>query len=68
MGILAGKRAIITGAGSGIGLAIAKKYCEEGASVLITGRNEEKLKKAGMETGRPIQYMVWDVRDRKSVV
>lgn len=63
MGILAGKRAIITGAGSGIGLAIAKKYCEEGASVLITGRNEEKLKKAGMETGRPIQYMVWDVRD-----
>ena len=42
-GLLAGKRALITGGGSGIGLAIAKKYVKEGAKILITGRREAKL-------------------------
>ncbi len=43
---LAGKRILITGGGSGIGLAIAKKCLEQGACVLITGRNQEKIAKA----------------------
>lgn len=62
MGLLEGKRALVTGAGSGIGLAIARKYCEEGAQVLITGRNEKKLMRAcsDMDT---MKYMVWDVTD-----
>ena len=34
---------IVFGGGSGIGKAIAKRFCELGASVLITGRTEEKL-------------------------
>lgn len=63
MGLLAGKRAIVTGAGSGIGLAIARKYCEEGARVLLTGRREEKLIDACAGIGASARYMVWDVRD-----
>jgi NAD(P)-dependent dehydrogenase (short-subunit alcohol dehydrogenase family) len=41
---LAGKVAIITGAGQGIGEAIAKAYASEGAKVIITGRTMSKLK------------------------
>ena len=37
---------LILGGGSGIGKAIAKRFCKLGASVLIAGRNEEKLKLA----------------------
>ncbi len=45
-GILSGKKILITGGGSGIGLAIAKKCVREGAQVVITGRNLEKLESA----------------------
>lgn len=37
---------LIFGGGSGIGKAIAKRFCELGAKVLIVGRNEEKLLRA----------------------
>lgn len=40
---LAGKVAIVTGAGQGIGEAIAVAYAAEGAKVLITGRTQSKL-------------------------
>ena len=38
---LDGKKAVITGGGSGLGMAIAKTYTEAGADVVIIGRNEE---------------------------
>jgi NAD(P)-dependent dehydrogenase (short-subunit alcohol dehydrogenase family) len=41
---LAGKIAVITGGSSGIGLATAKRFVEEGAYVVITGRREKELK------------------------
>ena len=43
-GILKGKTIVVTGGSKGIGYSIAKKCISEGAKVLITGRNEQKLK------------------------
>ena len=43
---LEGKVALITGGGSGIGLAITKLLLTEGMRVAICGRDEEKLRKA----------------------
>ena len=46
-----GKVAVVTGGNSGIGLATAKAFAREGASVVITGRDEASLKKAEREIG-----------------
>jgi len=48
---LAGKVAVVTGGNSGIGLAIARRFVEEGASVAIFGRNQETLNAAAEELG-----------------
>lgn len=61
--IMKEKVVIITGGGSGLGFYIAKKLYEEGAIVIITGRNEEKLKKACKELKGHIAYYCWDVSD-----
>ena len=44
MGKLDGKVAIVTGATSGMGRASAKLFAQEGAKVVVTGRNEERAK------------------------
>ena len=44
---LKGKVALIPGGTSGIGFAIAKRYVQEGAAVVVCGRNKEKAAKAG---------------------
>lgn len=44
--ILSGKTSLVTGGNSGIGLAIAKRFRQEGAVIAITGRNPESLKSA----------------------
>ncbi|KUJ52680.1 SDR family NAD(P)-dependent oxidoreductase [Chryseobacterium sp. JAH] len=46
MGILDNKVALVTGAGSGIGLAIAQSYAKEGAKVIVSDINEEHGKQA----------------------
>jgi NAD(P)-dependent dehydrogenase (short-subunit alcohol dehydrogenase family) len=46
-----GKVAVVTGGNSGIGLATAKAFAREGASVVITGRDEATLKSAEKEIG-----------------
>jgi NAD(P)-dependent dehydrogenase (short-subunit alcohol dehydrogenase family) len=51
MGKLSGKTAVITGGNSGIGLATAKLFVQEGAQVFITGRRQEALTKAIQEIG-----------------
>ena len=58
---LAGKIAVITGGNSGIGLATAKRFVEEGAYVVITGRREKELKEAAALIGRNVTTVVGDV-------
>ncbi len=59
--VLKNRNIIITGGGRGLGYAIAKRSVAEGARVLITGRNEENLKKAAKEIG--CFYAVFDVKN-----
>ena len=49
--ILQGKKIVITGGGSGLGYAMAKKFISEGAEVVISGRNVDKLKEAAEKLG-----------------
>lgn len=51
---LKGKIALITGGASGIGLATAKLFRDEGAKVIITGRDQNKLAKAQQELGADV--------------
>lgn len=46
-----GKVAVVTGGNSGIGLGAAKAYAREGASVVISGRDEKTLQSAAQEIG-----------------
>lgn len=70
--LLKDKSAVVTGASGGIGKAIAEELANEGAQVVISSRNEEKLQKAASEirekTGNTqIQYAVCDVRDEQAI-
>ena len=51
MGKLDGKFALITGGNSGIGLATARLFVDEGAQVAITGRNQVTLRTAAESLG-----------------
>ena len=62
MGKLIGKVAAITGGNSGLGLAIAKRFKAEGASVAILGRNSETLESAVNEIGEDTISSKGDVR------
>jgi len=58
---LNGKIAVITGGSSGIGLATAKRFVEEGAYVFITGRRQPELDKAKAAIGRNVTTVRGDV-------
>lgn len=69
---LSGKTILITGGGSGLGLAMAKGFVESGANIAICGRTEEKLIKACTEINQvreaaEVRYYVCDVRDHDAV-
>ncbi|MCX2865288.1 SDR family oxidoreductase [Paucibacter sp. PLA-PC-4] len=62
--LLKNKRVLITGGGSGIGLAIARKCLLEGANVVITGRRLDKLEAVKVQLGQPgLAVLQWDVAD-----
>jgi NAD(P)-dependent dehydrogenase (short-subunit alcohol dehydrogenase family) len=64
---LEGRHALVTGGGTGIGLAIARMLAAQGAQVTITGRRAEVLEQAAAET--PVLHpLVMDVADEASVV
>ncbi len=63
MGKLEGKVAVITAATSGMALATAKRFVEEGAYVFITGRRQNKLDEAVKLIGRNVTGVQGDAAD-----
>ena len=61
MGKLEGKVALVTGGNSGIGLATAKQFVNEGAYVFITGRREPELAAAAKDIGKNVTGVQGDV-------
>ena len=55
------RRILVTGGGSGIGLSVARAFADAGFDAAIAGRNELKLKNAGLP------YLVMDVRDEAAI-
>ncbi|NOX38027.1 MAG: SDR family oxidoreductase [Calditrichaeota bacterium] len=67
---LKGKKILVTGGGSGLGLAMADRFAELGADVAICGRTESKLQAAVERLrshGTRVEYFVCDVRDYDAV-
>lgn len=61
---LAGRTAIVTGGATGLGLGIARRYIEQGASVVITDINLQAGERAAAELGA--RFIVQDVTDESS--
>ena len=67
---LTGKRVLITGSSQGIGLTLARGLGEAGASIIVNGRNEEKLSNATKELkkqGVTVDQLAFDVTDHAAV-
>jgi len=63
------KTVIVTGGGTGIGKATAKRFFEEGANVIINGRRENVLKETASEidpTGKKVLYVVGDISKKET--
>lgn len=58
------KTVLITGATSGIGLACARKFAENGDKLILTGRNEHRLTELKKELDTEVITLAFDVRDR----
>lgn len=71
--ILAERSVIVTGGGSGLGLAMAKKFAAHGAKVTIAGRTLDRLETAAVEIrdaareGGEVDYLPTDVREPDEV-
>ncbi|MCW2488950.1 SDR family NAD(P)-dependent oxidoreductase, partial [Candidatus Symbiopectobacterium sp. NZEC127] len=63
MSRLHGKRALITGGTSGIGLQTAKLFVAEGARVIVTGVNPDSIEKAKAELGNDVLVVSADSAD-----
>jgi NADP-dependent 3-hydroxy acid dehydrogenase YdfG len=63
------KVAVVTGGGTGAGAAIARRFAEAGAQVVIVGRREDRLKATcdEIKAATLVRYAVADVADREQV-
>jgi 7-alpha-hydroxysteroid dehydrogenase len=69
-GLLEGRTAIVTGAASGVGLAVARRFLEEGAGVLLTDQDEAALAREGeslAEEGPPVHRWCCDLNERLGI-
>jgi NAD(P)-dependent dehydrogenase (short-subunit alcohol dehydrogenase family) len=64
---LAGKLAVITGGGSGIGLAIAERFAADGAEVVLVGRRQSRLDEAVLRIGSHARAIAADVAVEEQV-
>lgn len=55
---LAGKLAVITGGGSGIGRAVAQRFAADGASCVLVGRSSGKLRDTVLALDRPAEHSI----------
>jgi uncharacterized oxidoreductase len=62
---ISNKTVLVTGAGSGIGYAIAKLLREKGNKVILSGRNADKIEKAAIALG--LDFIVCDVTNAAAV-
>ncbi|HXB48875.1 MAG TPA: SDR family oxidoreductase [Streptosporangiaceae bacterium] len=67
MGNLAGKRALVTGGTTGLGLAVAERFMAEGAQVVITGRDPELGRRAEQTLGPGARFIAADAADPGAV-
>jgi NAD(P)-dependent dehydrogenase (short-subunit alcohol dehydrogenase family) len=67
MGLLEGKRALVTGGTTGLGLAIAERFLQEGARVVITGRDRDLGERAGRALGPGARFVAADAADPGAV-
>jgi NAD(P)-dependent dehydrogenase (short-subunit alcohol dehydrogenase family) len=67
LGVGGNKVAIVTGGGSGLGFAIAKKFIEQGITTVIAGRNKEKLNDAKEQLGELCHAIPCDVSNLASI-
>ena len=67
MGQLDGRTAIVTGAGEGIGRAVARSFVAEGANVLVAEIDEDLGTDAAAEFGDAGEFLSTDVGDRAAV-
>lgn len=68
MGALTGRVAVVTGAGTGIGRAIALRLARGGARVALVGRTAERLEAVAAEAAGETAVVPFDVADRAAVV
>jgi NAD(P)-dependent dehydrogenase (short-subunit alcohol dehydrogenase family) len=64
---LAGKRALVTGGTTGLGLAIAERFLTEGAQVVITGRDNDLGARAEQTLGPRARFIAADAADPDAV-
>ncbi|MGE3829455.1 MAG: SDR family NAD(P)-dependent oxidoreductase, partial [Parvibaculaceae bacterium] len=67
MGLFAEKRVLITGSTRGVGRATAERFVEEGASVIVHGRNRDAAEKVAGELGAHATAAHGDLAHRSSI-
>jgi NAD(P)-dependent dehydrogenase (short-subunit alcohol dehydrogenase family) len=67
-GLFAGKRVLVSGGSSGIGLAVAEGFARAGAEVIATGTSDQKLQADRADSAKPgIRFEKLDVRNTAEI-